>query len=168
MVAVFCDDAQITRALGEIVEKRILCRAIAALVRARRTRAVDAFLEARMAQGRDRLVIDLLPFGTEALVSRFMKDLVEGGGPIAWDRLCSRHPSFAAGWFHADLKKGSSVYIEGALRTRKYQDKDGVEKYSTEIRGDVMQMLGGKGGQQSAKPAARSRQEQDDTSDVPF
>lgn len=65
------------------------------------------------------------------------------------------------------LKKGSTVYVEGSIRTRKYQDKDGVEKYATEIRGDVMQMLGGKGDQQ-AKPATRSRQAQDDTSDVPF
>ena len=43
------------------------------------------------------------------------------------------------------LKKGSQVYIEGSIRTRKYTDKDGVEKYSTEIRGDRMQMLGSKG-----------------------
>lgn len=42
------------------------------------------------------------------------------------------------------LKKGSQVYIEGSIRTRKYTDKDGVEKYSTEIRGDRMQMLGGR------------------------
>lgn len=42
------------------------------------------------------------------------------------------------------LKKGSAVYIEGSLRTRKYTDKDGVEKYSTEIRADSMQMLGGR------------------------
>lgn len=40
------------------------------------------------------------------------------------------------------LKKGSQVYIEGKLRTRKWQDKDGVEKYTTEIIADTMQMLG--------------------------
>src|SRR5512147_671034 len=40
------------------------------------------------------------------------------------------------------LKKGSQVYVEGSLRTRKWQDKDGQDRYSTEIRGDVMQMLG--------------------------
>ena len=40
------------------------------------------------------------------------------------------------------LKKGSQVYVEGALRTRKWQDKDGQDRYSTEIRGDTMQMLG--------------------------
>jgi single-strand DNA-binding protein len=44
------------------------------------------------------------------------------------------------------LKKGSSVYVEGSLRTRKYMDKDGVEKYATDIRADTMQMLGGKPG----------------------
>lgn len=43
------------------------------------------------------------------------------------------------------LKKGSQVYIEGALRTRKWQDKEsGQERYATEIRGEKMQMLGGR------------------------
>jgi single-strand DNA-binding protein len=40
------------------------------------------------------------------------------------------------------LRKGSQVYVEGSLRTRKWTDKDGVEKYTTEIRADQMQMLG--------------------------
>ncbi|HZT00776.1 MAG TPA: single-stranded DNA-binding protein [Steroidobacteraceae bacterium] len=44
------------------------------------------------------------------------------------------------------LKKGSQVYIEGSLRTRKWQDKQGNERYSTEIVGNDMQMLGGRGG----------------------
>jgi single-strand DNA-binding protein len=44
------------------------------------------------------------------------------------------------------LKKGRSVYIEGRLQTRKYTDKEGVEKYSTEIVGDRMQLLGGREG----------------------
>lgn len=44
------------------------------------------------------------------------------------------------------LTKGSQVYVEGKLQTRKYTDKDGVEKFATEIRADTMQMLGGKGG----------------------
>ena len=50
------------------------------------------------------------------------------------------------------LKKGSQVYVEGSLRTRKYTDKDGTEKYSTEIRCDDMKMLGGRpeGGSQSS------------------
>jgi single-strand DNA-binding protein len=44
------------------------------------------------------------------------------------------------------LKKGSQIYVEGSLRTRKYTDKEGVEKYATEIRGDSMQMLGSRQG----------------------
>ena len=44
------------------------------------------------------------------------------------------------------LKKGSQVYVEGKLRTRKWQDKDGVDKYTTEVIADVMQMLGGRQG----------------------
>ena len=43
------------------------------------------------------------------------------------------------------LRKGSQVYIEGSLRTRKYQDQNGQDRYVTEIRADQMQMLGGKG-----------------------
>ncbi|MCQ9378845.1 single-stranded DNA-binding protein [Methyloversatilis sp. XJ19-49] len=42
------------------------------------------------------------------------------------------------------LRKGSAVYVEGSLRTRKWQDKDGNDRYTTEIRADSMQMLGGK------------------------
>lgn len=41
------------------------------------------------------------------------------------------------------LKKGSSVYVEGRLQTRKYTDKDGVERYATDIIAENMQMLGG-------------------------
>lgn len=41
------------------------------------------------------------------------------------------------------LKKGSSVYIEGRLRTRKWQDKEGQDRYTTEIEASEMQMLGG-------------------------
>lgn len=44
------------------------------------------------------------------------------------------------------LKKGSQVYIEGSLRTRKWTDKDGAEKYTTEIVADKMQMLGSRSG----------------------
>jgi len=44
------------------------------------------------------------------------------------------------------LRKGSQVYIEGSLRTRKWQDKQGTERYSTEIIGSELQMLGGRGG----------------------
>lgn len=43
------------------------------------------------------------------------------------------------------LRKGSSVYVEGRLRTRKWQDQNGQDRYTTEIRADVLQMLGGRG-----------------------
>lgn len=43
------------------------------------------------------------------------------------------------------LRKGSKVYIEGSLRTRKWTDQNGQERYSTEIRGDQMQMLDSRG-----------------------
>lgn len=54
------------------------------------------------------------------------------------------------------LKKGSTVYVEGSIRTRKYTDKDGVEKYATDIKGERMQMLGSKSAPSEAeekKPA---------------
>ncbi|MCZ8166975.1 single-stranded DNA-binding protein [Silanimonas sp.] len=58
------------------------------------------------------------------------------------------------------LKKGRQVYIEGRLRTEKYTDKAGVEKYSTDIIADEMQMLGGNpgmggegGGERAERPA---------------
>jgi single-strand DNA-binding protein len=44
------------------------------------------------------------------------------------------------------LKKGSQVYVEGSLRTRKWQDKEGRDQYTTEIRADQMQMLGSRQG----------------------
>jgi len=50
------------------------------------------------------------------------------------------------------LRKGSQVYIEGSLRTRKWQDKQGNERYSTEIIGNDLQMLGGRGGGAGAAP----------------
>jgi single-strand DNA-binding protein len=60
------------------------------------------------------------------------------------------------------LKKGSSVYVEGRLQTRKWQDKDGADKYTTEIVANVMQMLGGRAkddgapGEPATTPAARA------------
>ena len=44
------------------------------------------------------------------------------------------------------LKKGSQIYVEGRIQTRKWQDKDGSDRYSTEIIANEMQMLGGRGG----------------------
>ena len=52
------------------------------------------------------------------------------------------------------LRKGSQVYVEGSLRTRKWTDQSGVEKYSTEIRADQMQMLGARQDAASAPPPA--------------
>lgn len=51
------------------------------------------------------------------------------------------------------LRKGSQVYIEGKLRTRKWQDKDGKDRWTTEIIADEMQMLGGRGGGGGGAPA---------------
>src|SRR5215210_6472157 len=50
------------------------------------------------------------------------------------------------------LKKGSPVYVEGRIRTRKWQDKEGQERYSTEIVADRMQLLGARGGASEAMP----------------
>src|SRR5215510_3847457 len=52
------------------------------------------------------------------------------------------------------LRKGSQVYIEGKLRTRKWQDKEGKDRWTTEIVADEMNMLGGKGGGASAGAGA--------------
>ena len=54
------------------------------------------------------------------------------------------------------LKKGSQVYVEGKLRTRKYTDQAGVEKYATDIIADSMQMLGGKMGDSSSSMPSSS------------
>lgn len=58
------------------------------------------------------------------------------------------------------LKKGSQVYIEGKLQTRKWQDNNGQDRYTTEIVANDMQMLGGKGSSDSSqgnKPASNSQ-----------
>lgn len=77
------------------------------------------------------------------------------------------------------LRKGSQVYIEGTLRTRKWQDKDGNDRYTTEIRANEMQMLGGRSGagapatdrsrDSSSEPApARAGVADDFDDDIPF
>jgi single-strand DNA-binding protein len=63
-----------------------------------------------------------------------MKELTEWHRVVFNDRLAE-----IAGEY---LRKGAQVYVEGSLRTRKWTDKDGIEKYTTEIRGDEMKMLG--------------------------
>jgi len=57
------------------------------------------------------------------------------------------------------LKKGSQVYVEGALRTRKWQDKEGKERYTTEIVAERMQMLGSRSGMGDA--GARDKGDED-------
>ncbi len=54
------------------------------------------------------------------------------------------------------LKKGSQVYVEGRLQTRKWTDKNGVERYTTEIVANEMQMLGGKGERSAPEDAGTS------------
>ena len=59
------------------------------------------------------------------------------------------------------LRKGSMVYVEGSIRTRKWTDQQGVEKYSTEIRADSLQMLSRReGGDQQQRPAQPAQQRQ--------
>ncbi len=90
------------------------------------------------------------------------------------------------------LKKGSAVYIEGRIRTRKWQDKEGQERYTTEIEAREMQMLGGRqnassssdgeaeyggsmpsssapsGGSRAAAPAKKPPSFEDMDDDIPF
>ena len=78
------------------------------------------------------------------------------------------------------LKKGRQVYIEGSLRTTKYTDKEGVERYTTDIIASDMQMLGGgegggqqgsRGGSQQQRPqrsAQASPAQTDDPWEIPF
>ncbi|MEK6805959.1 MAG: single-stranded DNA-binding protein [Pseudomonadota bacterium] len=81
------------------------------------------------------------------------------------------------------LKKGQQVYIEGRIQTRKWQDKEGKDRYSTEIIANDMQMLGGKGGggggstasydsgEKSSTPAKKSTGGSDkgfEDDDIPF
>ena len=58
------------------------------------------------------------------------------------------------------LRKGSQVYIEGKLRTRKWQDKDGNDRWTTEIIADEMQMMGGRGGGGGASSGGEYSQNQ--------
>ncbi|MCU0950489.1 MAG: single-stranded DNA-binding protein [Burkholderiaceae bacterium] len=73
------------------------------------------------------------------------KELTEWHRVVFFDRLAE-----VAGEY---LKKGSQVYVEGRLQTRKWTDKEGVERYTTEIRADRMQMLGSRQGMGGGAPA---------------
>ncbi len=58
------------------------------------------------------------------------------------------------------LKKGAKVYIEGSLRTRKWQDKSGQDRYTTEIVASEMQMLDGRGGSAPQMPSTGTAREE--------
>lgn len=78
------------------------------------------------------------------------------------------------------LRKGSQVYIEGKLRTRSYEDKEGVKKYVTEVMGQNMTMVGGRSSEagngagmssnssRASEPVAQDLAPADDTDDLPF
>ena len=59
------------------------------------------------------------------------------------------------------LRKGSKVYVEGRLQTRKWQDRDGNDRYTTEIVANEMQMLDGRGGagEESVRPSGQARRQ---------
>lgn len=59
------------------------------------------------------------------------------------------------------LKKGSQVYVEGRIQTRKWQDKDGNDRYTTEVVANEMQMLGGRGGSGGGDTPAASADSND-------
>lgn len=64
------------------------------------------------------------------------------------------------------LSKGSQIYVEGKLQTRKWQTKEGQDRYTTEIIVNEMQMLGGKTTSQSNQPASQTVKQDDP--DIPF
>ena len=66
------------------------------------------------------------------------KEQTEWHNIVMYDRLAEIAAEY--------LRKGSQVYVEGRLRTRKWQDKEGRDRYTTEIIANEMQMLGGRGG----------------------
>lgn len=82
-----------------------------------------------------------------------MKEVTEWHSVVLYGKLAE-----VAGEY---LRKGSQVYIEGQLRTRKWQAQDGSDRYSTEVAvkvGGVMQMLGGGQGQQNGQQRQRRQQ----------
>ena len=66
------------------------------------------------------------------------------------------------------LKKGSAVYIEGKIKNRKWEDKEGNTRYNTEILGDNMTMLGGKPLQESGTVNSEIKSSSDKADDLPF
>jgi single-strand DNA-binding protein len=86
------------------------------------------------------------------------KEKTEWHRIVAWDKLAEICGEY--------LTKGKLVYIEGKLQTRKWQDKEGNDKYTTEIIASNMKMLGGKSESDSGGEGGGHREPGDD--DVPF
>jgi len=81
-----------------------------------------------------------------------------------WHRItCYRKLAEIAGQY---LKTGSTVYVEGKITTRKWKDKQGIERYTTEIIANELKMFGGN--KKPAEPAAKSHPTVDMDSDIPF
>lgn len=96
-------------------------------------------------------------------------DRTEWHNIVLWGRLAEIAEKY--------LHKGSSVYVQGKMRTRSYDDKNGIKRYVTEIEGETMQMLDRKieGGQQAvqaaqtaANPNSPSSNKKDGEDDLPF
>ena len=80
------------------------------------------------------------------------KEATEWHNVVMFDRLAEIAAEY--------LRKGSQIYVEGQIRTRKWQDKEGNDRYTTEIIANEMSMLGGRGAgeRSSAPPQDRSRE----------
>ncbi|MFO0754914.1 MAG: hypothetical protein U0359_00365 [Byssovorax sp.] len=101
----YCDDAQVGQALRAIVERAVLRRTLARLLRARRRAAIDAFLTASLKESRDPRILDLLPFGSEDVVKAFLAEAREGASPLYYARLVAFHPHFAAAHALAEIQR---------------------------------------------------------------
>jgi single-strand DNA-binding protein len=66
------------------------------------------------------------------------------------------------------LKKGKEIYVSGKMQTQKWQDKEGNDKYTTEIVCFQMQMLGGRGGEEKQDGFEQAKKVVDDNQNVPF
>ncbi|MGH6885677.1 MAG: single-stranded DNA-binding protein [Geminicoccales bacterium] len=77
------------------------------------------------------------------------KESTEWHNVVMFDRLAEIAAEY--------LRKGSQIYVEGRIRTRKWQDKEGNDRYSTEIIAHEMNMLGGRGSADRGMPAAPDR-----------
>jgi len=77
------------------------------------------------------------------------KEATEWHNVVMFDRLAEIAAEY--------LRKGSHIYVEGRIRTRKWQDKEGHDRYSTEIIANEMQMLGGRGSSERSAGAAADR-----------